>query len=459
MATVAALLPGVAHASAATVPDLAWTSHPIGYVALAIFAIAYVFVVLEERLHLRKSKPVVLAAGLIWLLIAFGTMDEPELARAGFEEIFAEFAALFFFLVVAMCFVSAIAERNVFEAMRAELSSRGFSFRQLFWLTGLMGFLLSPVLDNLTTALVMAGVILAVGAGNARFVSIACINLVVAANAGGAWSAFGDITTLMVWQAQKVEFAEFFAIFVPSLVNWLVPALCMHFAVPAERPSVRPDDADIRYGGMAICALFAITIAITVLGKHYLHMPPVFGMMFGLGLLNLLAYWISLQEKAKPERRRDGQPDYSIFRIMANAEWDTLLFFYGVLLAVGGLAMLGYLGLASAALYEGLGPTWANVAMGTLSSIVDNIPIMYAVLQMDPPMDHGQWLLVTLTCGVGGSLLSVGSAAGVALMGQSKGQYTFMSHLRWTWAIALGYAASVAAHLWINARFFTGTAG
>ncbi len=458
LALACASTTATAAAAEHALPNLGWTGDPFGYAALAIFAISYVFVVLEERLHLRKSKPVVLAAGLIWLLIALGLAargGEPGLAAEGFREIFLEFASLFFFLVVAMCFVSAIAERNVFEAMRAELVSRGFSFRQLFWLTGLMGFFLSPVLDNLTTALVMAGVILAVGGGNKRFVSLACINLVVAANAGGAWSAFGDITTLMVWQAQKVEFTEFFAILVPSLVNWLVPAAIMHFAIPKERPAVRADDADIRYGGLAICGLFAATIAITVLAKNFLHMPPVFGMMFGLGLLNLLAYHITLRER----RAAKTGDSYSIFRILANAEWDTLLFFYGVLLAVGGLAMLGYIAAASSALYIGLGPTWANITMGTLSAIVDNIPIMYAVLQMNPAMDHGQWLLITLTCGVGGSMLSVGSAAGVALMGQSKGQYTFMSHLRWSWAIALGYAASIATHLLLNAKYFTGQPG
>lgn len=449
------LLPGAAQAAAAAVPNLGWTSEPVGYAALAIFVAAYLFVVFEERLHLRKSKPVVLAAGCIWALIAVAVANDggdPNLAHDAFKEIFLEFAALFFFLVVAMCFVAAIAERNVFEAMRARLVRRGFSFRQLFWLTGVMGFFLSPVLDNLTTALVMASVILAVGAGNKQFISLAFINLVVAANAGGAWSAFGDITTLMVWQAQKVEFFEFFAIFVPSLVNWLVPAAIMHFSVPDESPKPRSDPAEIRDGGIAICVLFAATIALTVLGKNFLNMPPVFGMMVGLGLLNLLAYGISLRERKRQDRSHDG---YSIFRIMANTEWDTLLFFYGVLLAVGGLAVLGYLSLGSDLLYSGIGATWANIAMGVLSAIVDNIPIMYAVLQMNPPMDHGQWLLITLTCGVGGSLLSVGSAAGVALMGQSRGQYTFMSHLRWTWAIALGYALSIATHLWMNARFFT----
>ena len=449
---------GAAVASAGEVPNLGWTHTVAGYAALALFAIAYAFVVLEERIHLRKSKPVVLAAGLIWTIIAIRASTTAGIANdvvhEAFRSIFVEFAALFFFLVVAMSFVSAIAERNVFEALRAALVSRGFSYRQLFWLTGLLGFVLSPVLDNLTTALVMAGVILAVGAGNARFVSLACINLVVAANAGGAWSAFGDITTLMVWQAGKLEFLAFFAILVPSLVNWGVPAAIMHFAVPDGRPAVGADDADIRRGGIAICALFALTIAITVLGKQLLHMPPVFGMMLGLGMLNLLAFWIAHRERSDAVDDGEARPTFSIFRIFAHAEWDTLLFFYGVLLSVGGLAVLGYLDLASESLYEGMGNTWANITLGTLSAIVDNIPIMYAVLQMDPAMDHGQWLLITLTCGVGGSMLSVGSAAGVALMGQSRGMYTFFSHLRWTWAIALGYALSVLVHLWWNAHLF-----
>ena len=458
-----------------TATSFGWTAEPVGYAALAVFVLAYAFVVLEERTGLRKSKPVMLGAALIWSLIAWRATGTPGLgadaARASFEHVFLEFAQLFFFLVVAMTYVSAMTERNVFEALRAELVSRGLSYRQLFWITGVLAFFLSAVLDNLTTALVMAGVVLAVGAGNPRFIAIAFINLVVAANAGGAWSAFGDITTLMAWQAHKAEFFDFFRLFVPSVVNWLVPAVTMHFAIEDARPRVGRDDADVAYGGWVICALFAATIAITVTGKQLLSMPPVFGMMAGLALLQVYAWRIAqVERRAAPvllatespgvhddAGHAHGTPEggYSIFRIIAQAEWDTLLFFYGVLLCVGGLATIGYMELASSELYAGWGHTVANVAMGALSAIVDNIPIMYAVIQMDPPMDLGQWLLITLTCGVGGSMLSVGSAAGVALMGVSKGHYTFSSHLRWTWAIALGYAAAVATHLAWNAAAFT----
>jgi Na+/H+ antiporter NhaD/arsenite permease-like protein len=141
---------------------------------------------------------------------------------------------------------------------------------------------------------------------------------------------------------------------------------------------------------------------------------------------------------------------FDVFKNVAKAEWDTLLFFYGIILCVGGLGFIGYLTLVSQVLYVEWGATFANVMVGILSAIVDNIPVMFAVLSMMPDMSHGQWLLVTLTAGTGGSLLSIGSAAGVAVMGQAKGMYTFIGHLKWTPVIALGYAAAIYAHFLIN---------
>ena len=145
---------------------------------------------------------------------------------------------------------------------------------------------------------------------------------------------------------------------------------------------------------------------------------------------------------------------FDVFHNVSRAEWDTLLFFYGVVLCVGGLGFIGYLAMVSNVMYGEWGATNANIAVGFLSAIVDNIPVMFAVLNMQPDMSLGQWLLVTMTAGVGGSLLSIGSAAGVGLMGQAKGQYTFFTHLKWTPAVLLGFAASIAVHMWINAGTF-----
>jgi Na+/H+ antiporter NhaD/arsenite permease-like protein len=154
-----------------------------------------------------------------------------------------------------------------------------------------------------------------------------------------------------------------------------------------------------------------------------------------------------------PGLKRAEKP-FDVFISMKRLEWDTLIFFYGVILCVGGLGALGYLAVLSQSSYAELGPTVANVLVGIASAVIDNIPIMFAVLSTEPQMSHGQWLLVTLTAGVGGSLLSIGSAAGVALMGQARGVYTFFTHLKWTWAIALGYVLSVWVHFLVNVSDF-----
>lgn len=423
---------------------------------LAVFVIAYAFVFAEERLNLRKSKPVMVAAGLIWILVAAGFAADGRGAEVTqkIRDVVLEYAELLLFLLSAMSFVNALIERRLFDALRARLTVAKVSVRGVFWLTGLGAFVLSPVADNLTTALVMGTMAMAALGQQKKAIVITLVSIVVAANAGGAFSPFGDITTLMVWQKGKVEFFEFFRLFVPSLVNWLVPALLMSLFLPRSRVEGGGEPVKVRRGGYVIAALFLFTIALTVTLDHVLHLPPFLGMMTGLGLLNLYGYFLHGWEVSALDVQEDGRRPFNIFAIFAQIEWDTLLFFYGIMLCVGGLAAVGSLNGLSTVLYQDFGPTTANVAIGLLSAVVDNIPLTYAVLLMDPAMNHGQWLLVTLTAGVGGSLLSIGSAAGVALMGTARGAYTFASHLKWAWAVALGYGASIAAHVLLNAGLF-----
>ncbi len=429
------------------------TNHWAGFLAIFLFVVAYSLVMVEEFTHFRKSKPVILAAGMIWAIIAWVYAENglPHEAEVALRHNFLEYAELFLFLLVAMTYIEAMRERLVFERLKVWLINKGFSFRQLFWMTGIIAFFLSPIADNLTTALVMGAVVMAVGIGNNKFIAIAFVNIVVAANAGGAFSPFGDITTLMVWQKGIVEFQQFFALFLPSVVNFLVPAAIMHFFIDNERPVAGEQRVEIKDGGIVIAILFLFTIATAVSFHNFLHLPPAMGMMTGLGYLMVASYFVKRRHTGDPTQQR-----FDIFRKVANAEWDTLLFFFGVIVSVGGLGFMGYLALVSEAMYVQLGATYANVLVGILSAIVDNIPVMFAVLTMQPDMSLGQWLLVTLTAGVGGSLLSIGSAAGVALMGQSKGHYTFGSHLKWIWAIALGYVASIYTHLWINEALMDG---
>jgi len=467
------LVPAVALASSeGSALDL--TGHWAGYAALAIFTIAYLVVIGEEMLHLRKSKPVIVAAGIIWALVAIAYSQHGDTHTAGeaVRHNLVEFGELFLFLLAAMTYINTMDERGVFDALRVWLVSQGFSLKKIFWLTGLFSFVLSPIADNLTTALLMSTVAMAVGGTNTKFVVIACINIVVAANAGGAFSPFGDITTLMVWQKGIVEFGEFFVLFLPSVVNWLIPAVIMSFSVPSTQPDEVTEKAELQHGAFVVCGLFIVTIAMAVSAHNILHLPPVLGMMTGLGLLKLYGYYLKRRDAFFPapvdedfsdkalaiemsnEEQASGRKQFDIFQNLERAEWDTLMFFYGIILCVGGLGTLGYLSLGSQMMYGDLGPTTANVLVGIISAIVDNIPVMFAVLAMLPEMSHGQWLLVTLTAGVGGSLLSIGSAAGVAVMGQARGIYTFFAHLKWTWAIALGYAASIYVHFLVNASAF-----
>ncbi|WP_415906224.1 sodium:proton antiporter NhaD [Neptuniibacter sp. QD72_48] len=588
----------------ANVPELSASFY--GYLSIAIFILAYSLVPLENNIHLLKSKPVLVAAGLIWILVAlaFKEIGATEQAHHAIKHAIIEYAELFLFLLVAMTYINALEDRNVFQALRAYLVSRGYSLRKVFWVTGALAFVISPIADNLTTALLMGAVVMAVGGSNIRFVSIACINVVVAANAGGAFSPFGDITTLMVWQKGKVEFLEFLPLFIPSLVNWFVPAIIMNFAIPNEIPEASQEKSFMKRGAKVMMVLFLATIVTAVSFHSFLHLPPAAGMMFGLGYLGMYSFylkkvegrtvmadsifggrsdahqnplsvlqaygkdigehlndqpypafmidkeknvthwntaledltgikaeemigtkdhWKGFYKEQRPTladavledesgagvrqhyqnkyrdnpmggksydaanyfdnignsgaylmfsaapvvdengetvgavelfedmtEKREEVKEFDVMERVSRAEWDTLLFFYGVILCVAGLSQFGYMAIVSELMYNDLGPTWANGLVGVLSAIVDNIPVMFAVLTMDPAMSLGQWQLVTLTAGVGGSMLAIGSAAGVALLGTARGVYTFASHLKWTPAIALGYVASIGVHLLIN---------
>ena len=446
-------------------------NHPITIISLLIFVIAYGFVVTEEVTHLRKSKPVLFAAGIIWAMVAwYGVAydySKPVIisdevvgyvtVKEAMMHAFSEFSQLMLFLLVAMTFINSMTERNVFEKLRSKLLAQNYSYQKLFWITGFITFFLSPIADNLTAALTMCAVVMAVGVGNRKFVSISCVNIVIAANAGGAFSPFGDITTLMVWQAGMVEFVEFFSLFLPSLINYIIPAFIMRLFVSGSSENVKNTPVQLKRGAKSIVFLFLFTIFLAVTFENFLHIPPVFGMMTGLSLLQLFAYYLKRTYSRSTVISREGEDQpFGVFKQIAQAEWDTLLFFYGVIMCVSGLSYIGYLELLSNTIYPSspdqlIGFSIANSIMGILSALIDNIPVMFSILQMHTTesMVLSQWLLITLTTGVGGSLLSIGSAPGVALMGQARGVYTFYSHLKWAPAIFLGYIASIIVHLLI----------
>ena len=230
------------------------TQHPVGYLLLLIFFTAYGFVAVEKAIQMRKSKPVMLAAGLIWALLGlvYAAHGQSAPLEAAAKHVILDYGELMLFLVVAITYVNTMQERRVFEALRTKLVNLKLSYRQLFWLVGGLAFLFGPIIDNLTTALVMGAVVVAVGVGHYHFIVLGCIVIVVAANAGGVFSPFGDITSLMVWQKGKLGFFEFFYLFLPSLVNFLVAAVFMHFGVPKGMPDASGEVRKLKTGGAVV---------------------------------------------------------------------------------------------------------------------------------------------------------------------------------------------------------------
>ena len=440
------------------------TQHWTGLLGLVIFALAYLLVAGEEPLSLKKSKPMLVAAGLIWVLVAIGytSVGDAHSAEAIFRDTLEHFTELFLFLLAAMTYVNAMSERGLFANVRQWLVSRQLSLRSIFWLTGLLAFVLSPFIANLAVALLLVTILIGVAPTNRAFLVAGSISIVVATNAGGIYSPLGDITSLMVWQRGLLDIEDFLRLFLPALVCWLIPAIALSISVGSAKAVNEIQQQPLQEGAGVVVALFVSTLIMSVLFESVLRLPAVIGMMTGLGLLKLYGYRLKRRGVKHLSRHQSSVSDatnrestvehsFDIFRSLERSEWDTLMFLLGIVVAISGLYAMGYLLLTSEVLYGNLGPTTANLILGVVSALVENVAVMYSVLGMQPDMNHTQWLLVTFTAGAGGSLLSIGSAAGVAVMGQARGIYTFMAHLRWTWAIALGYGVGAWLHLYLNA--------
>jgi Na+/H+ antiporter NhaD/arsenite permease-like protein len=424
--------------------DLHLATTWVGWVSLAIFIIGYYFIATEDKYRINKAKPALLTGTGIFMLIGvYFSMNglDGHLLEKEVEHLIVEISGIFFFLFVAMTYIEAMIDRGVFMVLRYNLVSKGYSYSKLFWITGILAFFISPIADNLTTALILSTVLLTIDKDNREFLVPSAINIVVAANAGGAWSPFGDITTLMVWVDGRAEFTEFLFLFPASFLGWGVTAFLLSRFIPEGTPPFSSDEkpAKILEGGKVIMGLFGLTIFFAIVSHQALHLPAMWGMLFGLSILKLYIYKINESE---------SETQINVFTWIAKVENDTLLFFFGILAAVGGLHFLGFLEYFTA-LYDTFGATAVNIAVGFLSAIVDNVPVMSAVLKANPNMGtdpmviQEQWMLVTMTAGVGGSLISFGSAAGVGVMGKMHGIYTFASHMKLAWTVLIGYIVSV----------------
>ena len=421
------------------IPDITMTW--VGFTALFIFLVGYYVVAAEEKYGIDKAKPALFIGTFMFILVAiyYALNDlDMNLIHTQVQHLILEIAEIFFFLFVAMTYIESLLQMGVFDRLKYNLISKGYTYRKLFWITGFLAFFISPVADNLTTALILSTVLITIDKTRKDFLVPGAINIVVAANAGGAWSPFGDITTLMTWAAGKGQFTDFLYLFPAAILGYIVTAFLLSRFVPKVVPAFdasKEKQPKMSEGAKVVMFLGVLTILCAVLSHQVLHLPAMWGMMFGLSLLKIYAYGL---------KKKYGKNHFNIFDSMSKIENNTLMFFFGILAAVGALYFIGWLALASV-VYDPsvLGPTISNIAVGFLSAIIDNVPVMSAILKANPEMGVDQWMLVTMTAGIGGSLISFGSAAGVGVMGKMHGIYTFSSHMKYAWTILVGYVVSI----------------
>ena len=325
----------------------------------------------------------------------------------------------FLFLLVMMTYVNAMEERGLFLALRDQLLMTSVSVRAQYWLIGVTAFSIAPLIGELATAAVMTAMVLAMGGGDRRFVGVCCINVVVAANTGGVCSPFGDITTLIAWQRGAVELSPLLELSVPAFVAWLIPALIMSRTLPDSVVAIGREPVVLERGAMLVLFLYAVTLALAVGAQSWLHLPAVLGMMTGLGLLGVCAYGVRRGELLRKgaedadfaataldldrvlrEDTRARRAAFDVFAEIRRVDWDTLLYLYGAVLCIAGLAALGLAARGAEPVYGGVGPITAYARLG-LAGAVDGVLVMLGALAIPAPAGGDAWLWQTLTIGYG----------------------------------------------------------
>lgn len=413
---------------------------------LFFFIICYTLIILENFLKIKRVEISLFFSGFFIIILALFSQEKSDYLNNKLLNFLYEYCQLFLFLFVAMIYINALKLFNFFEFIKNLIILKKMSYRKIYFLSGIISFFISPIADNLTTSLLMSSIILNINVKNKNFINLSCINIVVASNAGGVFSPFGDITTLMIWQSGLLDFFIFFKLFFPSFFSFIIPSVIMCNYIP-KKHYLDENTLNVINGFKIefkfVFFLFFITIFFAVLFQSYLNIPPVFGMVFGLSFLQF--YFIFKK--------------INFFHYMTIIEWESLLFFYGIMLCICSLDFIGILKDLSDFLYLdnfifGNNYTWSNILIGILSALIDNIPITFSLINMKLSMSDGQWLLLTYTVATGGSLLSIGSAAGIAVMSKARNIYTFYSHLKWSFVIFIGYISGVLLHLFINKDFF-----
>jgi Na+/H+ antiporter NhaD/arsenite permease-like protein len=414
---------------------------------VTIFVIAYAAIALEHPIKINKSASALVGAGLLWTVYAALSGDHALIDRQLNESV-ASTAQIVFFLIGAMTIVEVIDAHNGFEVITSLIRTRKQA--TLMWLVGFVTFFLSAILDNLTTTIVMISLMRKLLANQSDRLFFASM-IVIAANAGGAWSAIGDVTTTMLWiGGQITPLAIIKGVFLASLINLVVPLFVVSYLLRG-RDIVSPSDAqsDLPRSNIFernLTFYLGLGILIMVPGfKTATHLPPFMGILFGLGIL-----W-AVGELIHRDKGDDQKKHLTLAHALTRIDMSSIVFFIGILLAVAALEHTRVLEMLAKWLDVNVGRLDAIVVLlGLLSAIVDNVPLVAASMGMyslnQYPPDSFLWEFVAYCAGTGGSILIIGSASGVAAMGLEK--IHFFWYVRRISGLALlGYFGGVVAYI------------
>ncbi|WP_199457507.1 MULTISPECIES: sodium:proton antiporter NhaD [unclassified Marinobacter] len=410
-------------------------------VLIAVAVLALLGVIFEEVIHVNKAKTTLFFGTLSWVLLFLFSVspDETAAVSAGLSESIAEIAGLWLFLVAAMTFVAYLNKKGMIENMIYLIMPRKVTERRLLFLTGLFCFVFSSLADNITATLVSCSLILSLNLELKKRLQFIVL-VVFAVNSGGVSLITGDVTTLMIFLADKVEILTLLTLAIPASITVFILAVLLSGGLSGT-VTLQASSNEVRKVDVVIAILFLATIIGTISGNALFGIPPVLTFLFGLSIMFLVSRFMSSDE--------DLDPILEYIRVI---EFETLLFFLGILLLVGMLKEIHALD-SLVAIYDVLPPVYANYLMGIFSAIIDNVPLTAALLKSGIDMSPAEWMGLTYAVGVGGSLLVIGSAAGIVAMSKIQG-LTFGTYMRYALhllaAYTLGYGGVLLLGSFIN---------
>ena len=416
---------------------------------ILVFVIGYVGIVLEHNISIDKSSSALLTGALCWTVVAFMSHDSVHMNEELMHHL-SDIASILFFLMGAMTIVELIDTYEGFDIITDRINTR--SQTKLIWIICLITFFLSAILDNLTTTIVMVTLIRKlIDKAETRLIFVGLI--VVAANAGGAWSPMGDVTTTMLWIGGQISAGNIvLELLLPSMVCLLVPLLAITPSLKGNLPKKTfKSEGELHHSKREKMIIFIVGIGgllFVPIFKSVTHLPPFMGMLLALGILWLVS---ELLLKDKEEHFRKN---YSVYKALEKVDMPSVLFFMGILLAVAALQTQGVLTGLAGWLTDNISNQTVTVTLiGLLSSVVDNVPLVAASMGMYDlatfPMDDSFWTLLAYCAGTGGSALIIGSAAGVAAMGMEKINF-FWYVKKISWLALIGYFAGIGTYLLMN---------